>query len=102
METLHHNGVLIPAQYEGKGLTVKIKGKEVKLTTEQEEMAVAWAKKAGTPYVEDKVFTKNFHKDFSGKLGIMVKPGDVAPRCPPPGRAAVKEDLDSSCPRGSI
>lgn len=77
METLHHNGVLIPAQYEVKGLTVKIKGKEVKLTTEQEEMAVAWAKKAGTPYVEDKVFAKNFHKDFSEKLGIIVKPGDV-------------------------
>ncbi|PVX27078.1 MAG: DNA topoisomerase I [Candidatus Bathyarchaeum sp.] len=77
MESLHHNGVLIPAQYEGKGLTVKVKGKEVKLTTEQEEMAVAWAKKAGTPYVEDKVFAKNFHKDFSKKLGITVKPGDV-------------------------
>jgi len=77
METLHHNGVLIPAQYEGKGLTVKIKGKEVKLTTMQEEMAVAWAKKAETPYVEDKVFAKNFHKDFSDKLGITVKPGDV-------------------------
>jgi DNA topoisomerase I len=77
METLHHNGVLIPAPYEGKGLTVKVKGNEVKLTTEQEEMAVAWAKKAGTPYVEDKVFAKNFHKDFSKKLGIQVKPGDV-------------------------
>ena len=40
-------------------------------------MAVAWAKKVGTPYVEDKVFAKNFHKDFSEKLGIKVKPGDV-------------------------
>jgi DNA topoisomerase-1 len=77
METLHHNGVLIPAPYEAKGLTIKVKGKEVKLKAEQEEMAVAWAKKAGTPYVEDKVFAKNFHKDFSKKLGIEVKPGDV-------------------------
>ncbi|MCJ7613959.1 DNA topoisomerase I [Candidatus Bathyarchaeota archaeon] len=77
MESLHHNGVLVPELYEGKGLTVKVKGKETKLTTEQEEMAVAWAKKAGTPYVEDKVFAKNFHKDFSEKLGIKVKPGDV-------------------------
>jgi DNA topoisomerase-1 len=77
METLHHNGVLIPARYEGKGLTVKVKGREVTLTTEQEEMAVAWAKKAGTPYVEDRVFAKNFHKDFSKRLGIQVKPGDV-------------------------
>ena len=77
MERLHHNGVLVPELYEGKGLTVKVKCKETKLTTEQEEMAVAWAKKAGTPYVEDKVFAKNFHKDFSEKLGIKVKPGDV-------------------------
>jgi DNA topoisomerase-1 len=77
METLHHNGVLVPAAYEGKGLTIKVKGNEIKLTTEQEEMAVAWAKKVGTPYVEDKVFARNFHKDFSEKLGITVKPGDV-------------------------
>jgi DNA topoisomerase-1 len=77
MESLHHNGVLIPAQYQGRGLTIKIKGKKVKLTTEQEEMAVAWAKKVGTPYVEDKMFAKNFHKDFSEKLGIKVKPGDI-------------------------
>ena len=77
METLHHNGVLVPASYEGKGLTVKVKGKKIKLTTEQEEMAVAWAKKVGTPYVEDKVFAKNFHKDFSEKLGITVESRDV-------------------------
>jgi len=77
MEKLHHNGVLVPPRYEGKGLTVKVKGKEIRLTTEQEEMAVAWAKKVGTPYVEDPVFSKNFHKDFSEKLGIKVKLGDV-------------------------
>ncbi len=77
MEKLHHNGVLVPARYEGRNLTVKVKGKETRLTTEQEEMSVAWAKKAGTPYVEDRVFAKNFHKDFSEKLGVKVKPGDV-------------------------
>ncbi|MEJ2243890.1 MAG: DNA topoisomerase I [Candidatus Bathyarchaeota archaeon] len=77
METLHHNGVLIPKPYQGKNLTVKVNGKELKLTNEQEELAVAWAKKVGTPYVEDKVFAKNFHEDFSEKLGIKVKNGDV-------------------------
>lgn len=77
MEKLHHNGVLVPPKYEGKGLTVKVKGKEIELTAEQEEMAVAWAKKAGTPYVEDSVFAKNFHKDFSKKLGVKVNPGEV-------------------------
>ncbi|MFA5365589.1 MAG: DNA topoisomerase I [Candidatus Bathyarchaeia archaeon] len=77
MKSLHHNGVLVPEQYTGKGLTVIVKGKETELTTEQEEMAVAWAKKVGTPYVDDKVFAKNFHADFSEKLGTSVKPGDV-------------------------
>ncbi len=77
MEKLHHNGVLVPPRYEGKGLTIKVKGKEIRLTAEQEEMAWAWAKKVGTPYVEDPVFAKNFHRDFSKKLGIEVKPGDV-------------------------
>ncbi len=77
MKQLHHNGVLIPPQYEGKGLTITMKGNKIKLTDEQEEMALAWAKKVGTPYVEDHVFAKNFHRDFSKKLGINVKPGDI-------------------------
>ena len=45
MEKLHHNGVLIPVLYEGRNLTVKVKGKETRLTIDQEEMAVAWEKK---------------------------------------------------------
>ena len=77
MERLHHNGVLVPPRYEAKGLRIWVRGVEVKLTPEQEEMAVAWAKKMGTPYVEDPVFASNFHRDFSKRLGTEVKPGDV-------------------------
>jgi len=77
MERLQHNGVLVPPRYEGRGLTIAVRGEEVELTPEQEEMAMAWAKKVGTPYVEDPVFADNFHRDFSAKLGIDVKPGDV-------------------------
>jgi len=77
MKQLHHNGVLIPHRYEGNGFTIQVKGKKIKLTPRQEEMAFAWAKKIGTPYVEDPVFAKNFHRNFSKKLGINVKPGDV-------------------------
>jgi DNA topoisomerase-1 len=77
MKQLHHNGVLVAPRPEGKNLSIKVKGKKVKLTPEQEEMTLAWAKKVGTPYVEDSVFAKNFHRDFSKKLGIRVKPGDV-------------------------
>ena len=77
MERLHHNGVLIPPRYKGKGLSITVTGRMIKLTTEQEEMAYAWTKKLGTPYVEDPVFIKNFHRDFSRKLGVKVKQGNI-------------------------
>ena len=77
MKQLIHNGVMVPPLYEAQGLTVKIKGKVHKLNRVQEERAVAWAKKIGTPYVDDPVFADNFHKDFSEVLGFKVLPGDV-------------------------
>ncbi|KON30784.1 hypothetical protein AC482_02980 [miscellaneous Crenarchaeota group-15 archaeon DG-45] len=77
MERLHHNGVLTPPRYEGRDLAVRVRGEKVRLTPEQEEMAVAWARKMGTPYVEDPVFAGNFHRDFSAKLGMEVELGDV-------------------------
>ena len=77
MEQLHHNGVLVPEKYIGVGLKVTVKGREITLNDLQEEMAMAWAKKIGTPYVEDKVFRKNFHADYSEVLNIKIKPGDV-------------------------
>jgi DNA topoisomerase-1 len=77
MEHLHHNGILVSPRYKGKGLTIKVNEEKIKLTPEQEEMALAWAKKVGTPYVEDDVFAKNFHRDYSKKLGIKVTPGDI-------------------------
>ncbi|MBC8224065.1 DNA topoisomerase I [Candidatus Bathyarchaeota archaeon] len=77
MEQLIHNGVMVPLRYKGRGLTVKVKGQTITLTDEQEERAMAWAKKIGTPYVEDPEFAANFHKDFSEILGTPVLPGDV-------------------------
>jgi DNA topoisomerase-1 len=49
----------------------------MKLSDEQEEMAVAWAKKFGTPYVDDPKFVENFHEDFGKTLGLKLLPGDV-------------------------
>jgi len=77
MEQLHHNGVLVPPRYEGQGLTVKVRGETVRLNDEQEERAIAWAKKIGTPYVEDPVFADNFHDDLSEMLSLKVLPRDV-------------------------
>ncbi|MEM2841072.1 MAG: DNA topoisomerase I [Candidatus Bathyarchaeia archaeon] len=70
MKQLIHNGVLIPPRYEAKGLHISVKGKRFSLNSEQEEMAVAFAKKMGTDYVKDKVFVKNFFRDFSERLGL--------------------------------
>ncbi|MDP2900548.1 MAG: DNA topoisomerase I [Candidatus Bathyarchaeota archaeon] len=77
VNTLHHNGVIVPPRYEGRGLTVKIKGQPARLRDEQEEMAFAWAKKFGTPYVDDPKFAENFHEDFGKALGLKLLPGDV-------------------------
>jgi DNA topoisomerase-1 len=65
-ETLSHNGVSFPAPYvsDPRTNTITIKGKKIAMTAEQEEMAVAWAKKIETPYVEDAVFQENFLSDF--------------------------------------
>jgi len=78
MKYLAHNGILFPKKYELKGFSILVKDKEMRLTLEQEEMAVAWVKKLGTEYVQDKVFVKNFFGDFRKALGIKeeVPPED--------------------------
>jgi len=72
MKQLIHNGILIP-KYEWKGFPILVKGERIELTPEQEEMAVAWVKKLGTPYAEDQVFVKNFFRDFGKALNISDK-----------------------------
>lgn len=67
--TLEHNGVLLPPEYEPRGLSVSVRGKAIKLTPLQEEMAYQWAKKKDTPYVQDAVFRANFTRDFAKALG---------------------------------
>ncbi len=70
METLEHNGILVIEPPEPRGLAIRVRDRELQLSQLQEEMAVAWVKKLGTPYVEDPVFAKNFMTDFSKALKI--------------------------------
>jgi DNA topoisomerase-1 len=63
--TLEHNGIIFPPDYESKGISIKLKGQPVKLDLLQEEMIYQWAKKKDTPYVKDVVFQKNFVADFA-------------------------------------
>jgi DNA topoisomerase I len=66
---LVHNGVLVPEPPAPSGLVIGIRGEPVALTPKQEEMALAWARKVGTPYVEDTTFAQNFLRDFSREMG---------------------------------
>ena len=72
-KTLQHNGILFPPPYEKQGFKIKIRGEEVEMTLEQEEMIYQWAKKKDTPYVQDKVFQKNFTSDFAKTLPSKLK-----------------------------
>lgn len=72
-KTLQHNGILFPPAYEAQGIKIKIKGESVNLDLNQEEMVYQWAKKKDTPYVQDKVFQKNFTADFAKTLDSKFK-----------------------------
>jgi DNA topoisomerase-1 len=70
MESLTHNGILVIDPPPPRGLSIRARDSEITLSRLQEEMAVAWVKKLGSPYVKDPVFASNFMIDFSKVLGI--------------------------------
>jgi len=72
-KTLKHNGILFPPAFESQGIKIKIKGQPVSLDLDQEEMVYQWAKKKDTPYVQDKLFQKNFTADFAKALNSKIK-----------------------------
>ena len=72
-KTLQHNGILFPPLFESQGIKLKIKGENVPLDLNQEEMVYQWAKKKDTPYAQDKVFQKNFTADFAKTLDSKFK-----------------------------
>ncbi len=79
LNQLIHNGVLVPEPPAPRGLVLTIRGRPVPLTPRQEEMALAWARKHGTPYLQDPVFVRNFLVDFSRTLGLeeVLAPEEV-------------------------
>jgi DNA topoisomerase-1 len=70
MESLIHNGILVIDPSQPRGLTIRARNSEITLSQIQEEMAVAWVKKLGTPYVKDSAFARNFMTDFSKALRV--------------------------------
>jgi len=73
MKHLIHNGVLIPDAYKPQGFTIDFRGKPIVLNSLQEEMAVKFAQKFGTPYLEDATFRSNFMKAFALALRLKEK-----------------------------
>nr|ANM86236.1 DNA topoisomerase 1 [Stygiella incarcerata] len=67
--TLEHNGVLFPPEYEPHGIKILYDGKPVTLTPEQEEIATFYAGFHDSPYREKKVFLDNFWNDWKKVLG---------------------------------
>jgi len=79
LKQLVHNGVVVPVTPVPDNLILAVRGQARRLTPAQAEMAMAWARKQGTPYVEDPVFVRNFLGDFSAALGIEppLRPDEV-------------------------
>lgn len=79
LSQLIHNGVLVPEPLPPRGLILTIRGRPVALPPKAEEMALAWARKHGTPYLQDPVFVRNFLTDFSRVLGLeeVLAPEEV-------------------------
>ncbi|MBE9507925.1 MAG: hypothetical protein IMY86_07720 [Chloroflexi bacterium] len=72
LKQLVHNGILVPQIPLPSRLELTIRGQRRELSPKQMEMALAWARKQGTPYVEDSVFARNFMQDFSTALGVNL------------------------------
>ena len=70
LKQLVHNGILISRPLLPDRLKVAVRGEWRELTPQQIEMVMAWAKKQGTPYVDDPTFARNFMRDFSAALDI--------------------------------
>src|SRR3972149_920931 len=68
LKSLRHNGIYVP-QYEHKGFKIKIRGQTITLSPKSEQMAVAWIRKRqSTVSPPDKVFMKNFMREFLVQL----------------------------------
>lgn len=67
--TLQFNGVLFPPLYKPHNIPIIYKGKKIHLDSTSEEIATIYAKYTDTDYIKNRVFRKNFWKDWKKILG---------------------------------
>ncbi|CBZ30453.1 DNA topoisomerase IB, large subunit [Leishmania mexicana MHOM/GT/2001/U1103] len=63
-ETLAHNGVLFPPEYEPHGIPILYDGREFKMTPEEEEVATMFAVMKEHDYYRMEVFRRNFFESW--------------------------------------
>jgi DNA topoisomerase-1 len=73
LKQLVHNGILVPDVPLPSDMEITVRGERIALSAKQIEMVMAWARKQGTPYVEDSVFVRNFMRDLSKELSIKPR-----------------------------
>ncbi len=110
MKSLKHNGIYVPP-YDLKGFSIKIGDQKLKLTEKSEPMAVAWTRRvlSTTIAAPDKVFAKNFMREFLDQLkeensqatfldGFAQRYLEAIDKSPtaPDGGAALGNDIDFS------
>ena len=72
-KTLEHNGVLFPPEYIKHNIPLIYDGKPIILDILAEEYATIYAKYTDTEYIKNKIFNKNFWKDWSKILNDNSK-----------------------------
>ena len=65
---LHHNGPLFPPLYKKHNIPIIINNTDIILSELAEEYATLYAKYIDTEYFKNKIFKKNFWKDFKNIL----------------------------------
>lgn len=79
MKRLVHNGIRVIELPATTRMTLTVRGNPIVLNALQEQMAMAFVAKRHLGYWEDRVFVRNFLKDFSKILGVKpaLKPDEV-------------------------
>jgi DNA topoisomerase-1 len=83
LKSLKHNGVFVPV-YVAKGFKIKIPGETITLQQKSEQMAIAWIRKRQSALSPpDKVFMKNFMREFLQQLELENPTSRVLKSFPP-------------------
>lgn len=76
-DTLAHNGVMFPDEYEPHGIPILYEGKPFAMNAEEEELATHFASMRESEYYTQPHFRKNFFYEFQKVLAKRAEPHPV-------------------------